>query len=180
MPYLITFPRSGSHYFDDFLYKTKGIHFKKSHSIDSLFDKNNKKIRKIITIVRDPKDAIISYISLEEQRGRRTSPAQNLRLHEIMSDYILLNSFLCDHANYVIDFNDLISHPDAVIKKVIELLNISEEDYKNFDNTEHKYPANHFPSSKVLQSYDEKILNDFNMDLCYFYYNKILERKIII
>jgi hypothetical protein len=180
MPYLITFPRSGSHYFDELLYKKEGIHFEKSHSIDLLFDKNNNKTRKILTIVRDPKDSVISYRAVEERNNLNPLSWQKMRLHQIMSEYITLNSFLYDHADYVIDFNDLILHPDAVIKKIIELLEINKKDYKNFDNRPHEYENSYVPSSKNLSSYNKNILDDLNTDLCYFYYNKMLDRKIII
>jgi hypothetical protein len=180
MPYLVTFPRSGSHYFDKLVYEKEGIHIEKSHSVDLLFDKNNNKIRKIITIVRDPKDSITSFISLEEQRGRRTLFFQNLRIHQMMSEYVTINNFLYENADYVIDFNDLLIHPDLVIKKIIELLEINKEDYKNFNTTKDEYPKTYILSSKNLSSYDKNILDNFNMDLCYFYYNKMLERKIII
>jgi len=180
MPYLVTFPRSGSHYFDELLYKKEGIHFDKSHSVDLLFDKNNNKTRKIITIVRDPKNSIISYRAIEEINNSSRVSWQNIRLHQIMSEYITLNNFLYEHADYVIDFNDLILHPDDVIKKIIELLEIKKEDYKNFNKMPHIYEKTYLPSSKKILSYNKNILDDINMGLCYFYYNKMLERKIII
>jgi hypothetical protein len=180
MPYLVTFPRSGSHYFEKLIYEKEGINIEKSHSIDLLFDENNNKKRKIITIVRDPKDSITSFISLEEQRGRRTLFFQNLRIHQMMSEYITTNNFLYEYADYVIDFNDLLIHPDLVIKKIIELLEINKEDYKNFNTTKDEYSKTYAPSSKNLSSYDKNILYNFDMGLCYFYYNKMLERKIII
>jgi hypothetical protein len=180
MPYLVTFPRSGSHYFDELLYKKEGIHFDKSHSIDLLFDKNNNKTRKIITIVRDPKDSIISYRAIEEINNSSRVSWQNIRLHQIMSEYITLNNFLYEHADYVIDFNDLILHPDDVIKKIIELLEIKKEDYENFNKMPHIYEKTYLPSSKKILSYNKNILDDIDMGLCYFYYNKMLERKIII
>jgi hypothetical protein len=180
MPYLVTFPRSGSHYFDELIYKKEGIHIEKSHSVDLLFDKNNNKIRKIITIVRDPKDSIASYRALEERNKLSPLSWQHLRIHQLMSEYITINSFLYEHADFVIDFSDLISHPDSVIKKIIELLEIKKEDYKNFDQRSHLYEKTYVPSSKKISSYNKNILDDIDMGLCYFYYNKMLERKIII
>jgi hypothetical protein len=179
-PYLVTFPRSGSHYFDELIYKEKGIHIEKSHSIDSLFDKDNNKKRTIITIVRDPADSIISYRANEEIQNVSPLSWQNTRIHQIMSEYILIHNFLYEHADYIIDFNDLILHPKAVVTKIIELLEIPEEDYKNFDRSNYPYAKEYVPSSKSLPSYNKNILEDFDMSLCYFHYNKILERKIII
>jgi hypothetical protein len=131
LPFLVTFPRSGSHYFDELAYQKEKIHIEKSHSVDSLFDKNNQKQRKIITIVRDPRDSITSYIANEQSSFTSTSEKTKIRIHQIMSEYILINNFLYEYADYVIDFNDLILNPDATIKKIINMLEINEENYKN-------------------------------------------------
>jgi hypothetical protein len=89
-------------------------------------------------------------------------------------------SFLCENADYVIDFNDLITDPDSVIKTILDLLNIDKNKYHNFSR--HAIPKykNFIPSSKELINYNKNILDSFNTDLCYFYYNKLLEKKIII
>jgi hypothetical protein len=180
MPSLITFPRSGSHYFDELLYKQEKIHIQKSHSIDELFDANNKKKRKIITIVRDPIDSIISYRASELKDFTPSFDNRNIRTHQVLSEYILLHNFLYEHADYIIDFNDLVLHPEAVINKILSMLEIVEEDYKNFDRSDYPYSKEYLPSSKKLSSYDKNLLDNFDMGLCYFYYNRILEKKIKI
>jgi hypothetical protein len=180
MPYLVTFPRSGSHYFDELIYEKKGIHIEKSHSVDELFDKNNQKKRKIITIVRDPIDSIISYRANEQKNFVFPLPTQKIRTHQVISEHILLHNFLYEHADYIIDFNDLVLNPEPTIKKIIDMLEISQEDYKKFDRSNYPNAKEYLPSSKKLLSYNKNILDGFNMDMCYFYYNKILEKKIEI
>jgi hypothetical protein len=66
------------------------------------------------------------------------------------------------------------------IKKIIDMLEISQEDYKKFDRSNYPNAKEYLPSSKKLLSYNKNILDGFNMDMCYFYYNKILEKKIEI
>ena len=44
IPHLLTYPRSGSHYFEDMLYEQEKINFTKSHFLTGLFDQNNNKI----------------------------------------------------------------------------------------------------------------------------------------
>lgn len=193
MPYLLTYPRSGSHYFDDLVYKEAKIHIEKSHFVNLLFDKNNNKKRTILTIARDPKDTINSLIAAETQYPlKKMNPHFiNNKFNKIITSYILLYSFLCEHADYVIDFNDLIKYPDTVIKKTLNLLEINEENYSLFYRGEQPYAKEYIPSSKELSNYDKDILNkyesmfseygfNFNIDLCYFYYNRLLEKKIII
>lgn len=181
IPHLVTFPRSGSHYFDELIYKEAGIHIEKSHTLNLLFDKNNNKQRKLITIVRDPVDSVTSYSAYEQSNaGPKPLFAIETRVNQLLTEYILMHNFLYEHADYVIDFNDLVSYPDEVTKKIISLLNINAEDYAFFDTGVAKYSDEYLPSSKILSSYDENLLDKFNFDSCYFYYNKILEKKIII
>lgn len=193
IPYLLTYPRSGSHYFDDLVYKEVKIHIEKSHFVNLLFDKNNNKKRTILTIARDPKDTINSLIAAQTQDPNQKNNLNfiNQKFNEIITSYILLYSFLCEHADYVIDFNDLIKYPDTVIKKTLNLLKINEENYNLFYRGETPYSKEYIPSSKKLSNYDKDILNkyesmlseygsNFSIDLCYFYYKRLLEKKIIV
>jgi hypothetical protein len=184
IPYLLTYPRSGSHYFDDLIYKEAKIHIEKSHFVNLLFDKNNNKKRTIITIARNPLDSLNSCIAAEIQNPNQMVKINflNRKINQIITSYILLYSFLYDHADYVIDFNDLIEYPDATIKKTLNLLEINEENYNLFYRGPQPYAETYIPSSKKLPNYDKDILNKykFNIDLCYFYYYKLLEKKIII
>jgi hypothetical protein len=181
LPYLVTFPRSGSHYFDELIYKEAGIHIEKSHTLNSLFDKNNNKQRKLITIVRDPIDSITSYSAYEQSHsGPRPLFATDTRVNQLLTEYILMHNFLYEHADYIIDFNDLVACPEAVTKKILSLLAIDSKDYVLFATYPMEYSENYLASSKTLSSYDENLLNMFDFDSCYFYYNRILEKKIII
>jgi hypothetical protein len=175
VPYLLTYPRSGSNYFDDILYKQEKIHFIKSHYIENFFDKNN---YKIITIARDPIDSICSQLSLYQDldltRGHDFTVIENI------TNYILMYSFLCENADYVIDFNDLIKYPELVIKKLLESLNIDKDKYYLFNQNFMPKHKNFIRSSKSLSRYRNDFLDDFNTDICYFYYHKLLEKKIII
>ena len=174
---MLTYPRSGSHYFDDILYKQENIHFTKSHYIEELFDKNNNKTRTIITISRDPVDSISSYLSLYKDLNAN---GHEFAIIENITKYILMYSFLCENADYVIDFNDLIEYPEPVIKKILELLNLDKDKYHLFNrNVIPKY-KDFIPSSKSLPRYRDDLLDGFDVDLCYFYYHKLLEKKIII
>jgi hypothetical protein len=180
IPYLLTYPRSGSHYFDDAIYKEIGIHIEKSHSVMKLFDKDSNKIKKIITIVRNPKDSITSYIANQLKNTQLNEESLNIKINQLLTEYIMFYNFLYEYADYIIDFNDLVTNTDLLIKKVINLLKIEEKDYIFFDRNIHIYSKEYVHSSKILSSYDKDLLNNFNLDLCYFYYNKILEKKIVI
>jgi len=174
IPHLLTYPRSGMHFFDDTLYEIENIHFTKSHFLDELFDKDNNKQRVIITIARDPKDSISSYL------GMPYTVIDAFSINQRISEYVFMYAFLCENADYVIDFNDLVSSPESVIKKILSLLNIDKSKYNLFDRSFIAKYKNYIPSSKSFRNYDENVLDNSDLGLCYYYYNKLLEKKIIV
>jgi hypothetical protein len=130
--------------------------------------------------VRDPIDSITSYRANELKDFSPSLENQKVRTHQVISEYILLHNFLYEHADYIIDFNDLVLHPEAVTKKIISMLEISEEDYKNFNRDYYPYAKEYVPTSKTLSSYNQNFLDGYDMGLSYFHYNRILEKKIVI
>ena len=174
IPHVLTYPRSGMHFFDDTLYEIENIHFTKSHFLDEVFDKNNNKQRLIITIARDPIDSISSYLAIHNGTGDEFLITQRI------TDYVLMYAFLCENADYVVDFNDLVTYPESVIKKILSLVNIDKNRYNVFFRDNINKNKNYKASSKSLPNYKKNILDDFDLDLCYYYYYKLLEKKIII
>jgi hypothetical protein len=179
IPHLLTYPRSGSHYFDDMLYEEEKIHFTKSHYLDQLFDSDGNKRRTIITIARDPLDSISSYLAINDYRYSFEDEREFL-IKEKIAEYVLMYSFLYYNADYFIDFNDLIKYPKPVIKRILGLLNIDKNTYNCFDESDIEKYKGFKPSSKSLSSYDRGMLDGFDLSLCYYYYYKLLENKIII
>lgn len=177
MPYLITYPRSGSHFLVKIFYEKTGIDVGYSHEINNLFDKQGNKIKTAITIARNPIDSVKSYIALE--RNYNIAIDQNLVNHGI-SQYVLLYDFLYNYADYVIDYNDLISQPEAVLDKLIDELQL--EDNGSFKNGIEWKETNsqYLPSSKVVPEYHKIDFNQSNIDICYDRYYQLLTKKIKI
>lgn len=180
VPHLLTYPRSGSHYFDDMLYQQEKIHFTKSHYLNELFDENNNKKRPIITIARDPIDSVRSYLALNKYLHLDNLEGRQYTVLEKITEYAFMYAFLCENADYVIDFNDLVSYPESVIKKILNLLNIDKNKYIFFDNFKDVRYKDYIPSSKSLPNYENNFLDNFDFNLCYYYYHKLLEKKIIV
>jgi hypothetical protein len=176
IPHLLTYPRSGSHYFEDMLYEQKQINFTKSHFLTGLFDNNNNKNRPIVTIARDPIDSISSYVA----RFYFGYPGQEYLVPEKITEYVLMYSFLYEHADYVIDFNDLIRDPESIINKLLSLLDIGEDKYHFFNRDLMTKYEGFLPSSKSLPEYSKDRITSHDTSLCYFYYNRLLEKKITI
>lgn len=152
------------------------FNIQRSHSLNISFDKDNKKIKKILTIARDPKETITSLVALQRAEGLDTP---NSKINEIVTQYIMFYNFLFQEADYVIDFKDLTLVPDLVMKKILPLLQIDSESYKKFpDYTDYDAQGLAKKSSKILRGYKDINLNNFNMDLAYLYYNKLLSKTI--
>jgi hypothetical protein len=153
------------------------ISIEKSHSVTSLFDKEGNKHRTVITIARDPMDSLFSYLALSENKF---GAADSTRIEQIVTEYVLMHNFLYEHADIVIDFKDLVERPEATLKRVLEVIDIREEDYQLFDSEYNTKHPDYIESSKILRGYKKHQLYNFNMELCYFHYNRLLEKKIII
>lgn len=178
-PSLITFPRSGLHYFTRVFHKEIGLYIENSHEVNWIYGKDNKKERTVITIARDPRDSIASYIAYEQSRFAGFEwTVSDTRINQIVTEYITQYNFLYEHADYVIDFNDLIKYPDAVVKKILNLLSIEKENYHLFNKSVKKEDSSFKESSKDLPYYDKDMLDKFNVEACYVYYNRLLEKRV--
>lgn len=176
LPHLVTFPRSGSHFFAKLIYKKTKFNLQRSHTVNIAFGYDNSKIKKIVTIIRDPKDTITSLIALENGLGYYI---KNDRINEIITEYILFYNFLLQEADYVIDFKDLITYPDIVVDKMLELLEIDEKTYLKYpDDTYYDAVGLAKESSKSIPGYEDVDLDSFNLNLCYLYYEKLLSKAI--
>lgn len=176
LPHLITFPRSGSHFFAKLIKEKTMFNLQRSHTVNIAFDNNNNKTKTIVTIVRDPKDTITSLIALESGNGYDIT---NDRINDIITQYILFYSFLFQESDYVIDFKDLTTYPDTVVNKMLELLEIDKESYIKYpDDVCYDAQGLAKKSSKSIPIYNSINLDDFNISLCYLYYNKLLSKAI--
>lgn len=176
LPHLVTFPRSGSHYLAKLIHEKTMFNIQRSHSINISFDNNNQKIKTIVTVARDPKDTITSLVALQRAQGTDTPDS---KINEIITQYVMFYNFLFQEADYVIDFKDLISIPNAVLEKTLGLLQINQTSYTEFpDETDYDAKGLAKGSSKIITGYKDISLDNFNMDLAYLYYNKLLSRAI--
>ena len=155
------------------------MHIPRSHTVNWLLDKNSNKTKTLFTIARDPKESITSWAAMDKFLG-----SDNQRIDQKITDYILLYNFLYSNADYVIDFIDLVSKPDLVIDSVLSLLEINKRGLYQFEplslcQTERCF-CTYSESSKSFDVYEDIKLDNFNIDLCYFYYNRLLEKKIIV
>lgn len=178
-PSLITYPRSGSHYFHELFYRNTRTLINRSHGVMDVLDHNKNKIKQIITIVRDPKETLWSLIGVQEHYGHMATEGS---IKQDLSDYSLLCNFLFEYADFVVDFNDLVNFPELTMNKILKELKINQEVASDADMNNYKKITGdrYVKSSKTLLEYKEKSFDNFNLGLCYYEYNKLLTRKIDI
>lgn len=178
-PHLLTYPRSGSHYFEEVLYTKIGTRIDRSHTIVDVVDGEKNKTKKIITIIRDPEEVIKSTVALQAKFGNKVTDHS---IKHALSEYALIHDFLFNNADVVICFNDLVTHPELVINKTLELLKIEYSSKESYSVEDYKklVSKTYTPSSKDLPEYKEVKLDNFDIGICYYFYNKLLEKKIII
>lgn len=182
---LITFPRSGSHFFIDYIHQSLNIKFIKKNikkeilpyqsSHELYFNKD----REIITIIRDPLDSIASMVSMEHNFFPEYPIKKfiNKRIKEYIEYYQYFNS----QASYIIDYKTLIEDPDSVASFFSKILNVKQRRISYIDNTLDRPDRNHVKTSRQLKHYDKirELVANSNLDECYLIYSKLLDKKSI-
>ena len=169
---IVTIPRTGSNYLQNLIYQ----------KIDCLYyvEKTHKfpeEHKNIITIVRDPKDTIISELAMNHSYGL---PITERKILDRRNNYILLGKKLYNEAKIIIDYNDLINYPNEVIKYIAKDMKrpYKDIDYKNdLKDTEDK---SYLVTSKNTPYYTKfKLLIDtLNFNRSYEVYHKLLSKAI--
>jgi hypothetical protein len=93
--------------------------------------------------------------------------------------YKYLYNFLYENATIVIDYKDLVQHPNDVMKRVSDILGFKQISMKEHflivpDNKEYSY----LRSSKVSPEYSNEHFKMNDIIDCYEPYNKLLSKAI--
>lgn len=199
---IVTLPRVGSHYLQERIFAHTGKLIVKYHepkpqtwgyAIKGLLKRNNRfwsglevdKL-KLITIVRDPKDLLISHIALSiKQKDTRFVMEDNFSLNldnikglidKSCKQYLELEEI----SSIVIDYNQLVLFPFEITSAVANILEIDiiTDKYETRLADSEGYSV----SSKELPQYDDvkNVINDMDLSDFYQAYNKILSRAITL
>jgi hypothetical protein len=198
---IVTVPRVGSHYLQERIFVHTGHIVLKYHepkpqtwgyAIEGLLNNNARfwsgleiDQLKMITIARDPKDLLISDITMAiKQKHRNFEDISLLKIKDIQdraNEYCDHYTKLLNQSNIIINYDQLVSYPFEIICYVANLLNIKiiTEKYKtNLKNHDNGYMI----SSKNTPEYEviKEAIN--NIDMSYFYeiYKKMLYKSIIL
>jgi hypothetical protein len=174
---IVTLPRAGSFYLQDRILQHTGVYIKKYHTV-----KNNK----MITIARDPIDAITSKLAMSvfyDKDNKTINDIRNNKMTKDIEEYLegAKKVDLDKDFHIVIDYRDLMSHPLETTMAVAEIINlpIINKDYK--ESTIKDIPEiSHLVSSKNVDEYEEIKEYVEKLDFSFFYefYNKALSVSI--
>jgi hypothetical protein len=188
--HLITYPRCGSTYLSKlikhtFLKETYATHFYNTTVDESYKNKEYysnagtesfKKEHYIITVLRDPIDAISSLTAMEHFYSDNKNNNLDFYITQNKEYYILFFKTIPKFVDLVLNFEDINKNKDKVIKHIsTETDNIIF--YNNFevnfsDDKERKF----LKSSKTYDQYEyikEKIINS-DLSKCYEIYNILI------
>lgn len=106
---IVSYPRSGSHYLQNLLKSRLGIDANRYHNYDLIENKNGK----TITVIRNPLDSIASSIALYANSGLRSPFAE-----ELANNFVNDMNGIYEVADAIVSFDELISDPDTVARKL--------------------------------------------------------------
>ncbi len=168
---LITFPRSGAHFFQNYLKQATGYEIEKTHKpVD---------IPHVLTIVRDPIESIASFSAmLIEYNGHSVEET----VAKLIENYEAYYTYFSHHAELVIDYNKLITEPENTVSKFTDIAGIKFNKISYVDDIVDMKDKRHFKTSKNKDSYTNSIdmLNRMKKELesCYDKYNNLLRKSI--
>jgi hypothetical protein len=132
----------------------------------------------IVTLTRDPKDALLSMIAMSAHEGQEGE----VLLQFYIDDYISLGLELYEKAKYVFDYNDLIKYPHKIAAFLSEVrgLKYIEEPYEQV--LEDRPEVGYLVSSKTSPHYERlrPIVDNLDLSECYRVHELLLSRKVII
>jgi hypothetical protein len=150
---LLTFPRSGSHYLQQLIYQKTGLFIEKTHHISEING------RSVISIIRKPEDTFRSMATMK----RFFEDNKNVGIGLPIKGYVEFYEYLIDNASILVDYDDLVSYPDKLVKSIakhicIEVNNMEYQDVL-YDQPRYK----HLVSSKKSDEYYTIDLSKFNL-----------------
>lgn len=170
---VVTLQRTGSHYLVALIESHFGFdRIEKAHSIDNADGV-------VISIVRDPLDSMSSDLSMHfHYHGW-----QEDYIESIVGQYVGVGNQICDRADIVIRYDDLINNPIGVVKIISEKLNLDildnpNKDYEVVDKPNYKY----LKSSTVYKDYEKvrERLSSMDLSKAYELYEKFLSKSSAI
>lgn len=170
----LTYPRSGSNYFNSLSHQELSLTLERSHDISMAEGI-------VITIARNPKDTLQSHLTMSKEFNVKFEGGSEETGADIaIRQYCEMYDFLYKRADIVIDYEELISFPDEVLESFSNIIEKPRLNYNykndNFDDKEKKYLV----SSKTSKLYDIDHLSGLSLFSAEKAYKLLLSKKNII
>ena len=175
-PTLVTYPRSGLHFFVTSFFEATGIMIESGHEI------NLNNTDRVITIVRNPLDSFASYHAMDKNHGDARSDDEYLHV------YKKTYSWLISNAKIVIDFNTMERNINPILQKVcdsygIEKINTvhAEKILSSLSKNNGKLSDYVLDSSRRLDIYQKsrEYWEQKNLSTQSYLYERLKERAIL-
>lgn len=167
---ILTFPRCGSHYLQQLIYQRTLLFVDKTHHISEIRNKS------IISIIRSPEDTFKSMATMQ----KHFSSDKNKGIGLPLEGYVDFYKYLIDNAAILIDYNDLVSAPDKVVRAVAKRLHLEVNDMEYQDVLVDQPHYKHLVSSRMSEEYDKVDLSKFDLFACNMIYADALLECISI
>lgn len=165
------------------LSSTFNIDINKFHLLDDESIKKIKEYKNIISVVRDPKDAISSLITMESFYWRESESLEKYletKIPERISDYIKFYELALTNINFMFMYNQINTYRDNLILFISNKTNFKIINNKYidliYDNKKHFFLRTSTSSEEYSFIYNQ--VGKYNLDKCYQIYNKCLESSI--
>lgn len=166
MPILINHQRSGTHYLQDLLKQKTGYWLRSSHDTEFEGDK-------VITIVRDPYDALHSEaVQLSHYDMFKNS-------HFSVDKYVDFYKALMPRLDVIIDYNTLINNPDLVVNTLANIFDFTVNDVSYISTLRDEVEGKHIVTSKSSDMYNKIFFDKTELNECYEIYNYLISKKTV-
>ena len=174
--FILTFPRSGSHFLREYMIQATGKFLLSSHEYEDYLKIQDVVKDNTITILRNPTDTITS-LSVIIKHSRKNDNQENILDQSFVDDakamYLGFYKDIVPKITHIIDYEKLIANPKDVIKSISKKLRLEliTTEYKNrlVDSPESDYLV----TSTTSQDYHifKELVDNEDLTECWEIYN---------
>lgn len=169
---LVTFPRSGAHYFQNYVFQSTGYKIDKTH--EPLQDVP------IVTIARNPIDSVASMVGMITEYNKDI--AVDVAVNKIINNYENFYRYLDHHASLIFDYEDLVNSPEKVAESFANFTDLEYRNINYIDDLSDMISKKHVKTSTSTQNYllakDMLINTDIDLNKANDLFYKVLSNKV--
>lgn len=165
---LITFPRTGSFFLRYLIDNNMRVVLNKTH-----VPMHPETPKTILSILRNPKDTIASYATMLVHYRKEDMPST---VAWVTDNYIDYCRYFIDFASIVVDYDLLISKPQAVLQRLSEQLGLGLNEETDIDfHQDDMVDKEHLSSSKKSEVYEDVVrhLSTTDLSIAQAWYEKV-------